>query len=97
MDTDTDEIDDQAWDLIMKCCPVNRNDQADLSQIKEMLTSIDTEEDCRPPATPLLLPEIQVLRSQRPEIDPGLAEHVLRKVQVSRIVAQLPIGFDTVS
>ncbi|KXN83978.1 Tyrosine-protein kinase CSK [Leucoagaricus sp. SymC.cos] len=47
-DAEMDEIDDRAWDMIMKC---------------SMLANMEIE-DQRPPATPLSLPEIQAMRSR---------------------------------
>ena len=79
-----DEVDDQAWEMIMQCCPSNSEDQANLLRVREMLDGLEKDEDCRPPAIPLPLPEIQVLRS-RPELNSERAETVLKKVQVSRM------------
>ncbi|KXN89682.1 Mitogen-activated protein kinase kinase kinase 5 [Leucoagaricus sp. SymC.cos] len=83
-DAEMDEIDNQAWNLIMKCCASDADDQPNCSQIQEMLADMEIEEDRRPSATLLPLPEIQVLRS-RPEVNPGCAETVLRKVQAETL------------
>ncbi|KXN81648.1 hypothetical protein AN958_04070 [Leucoagaricus sp. SymC.cos] len=77
-DAEIDEIDDLAWNLITKCCASNPDDQPNCSQIREILAGMEIEEDHRPSATPLPLPEIQALRS-RPEVDLRRAEIVLSK------------------
>ncbi|KXN84851.1 Serine/threonine-protein kinase HT1 [Leucoagaricus sp. SymC.cos] len=80
-DAEMDEIDDKAWEFIMKCCAHKPEDRPDWSQIQEMLANMEIEEDRRPPATPLPIPEIQALRS-RPEIDVDRAETVLNQAEV---------------
>ncbi|KAF5361836.1 hypothetical protein D9756_002616 [Leucocoprinus leucothites] len=46
-DNDVDEIDDEAWNLIMECCRVNRSERPDASEIQEKLINIQIE-DSRP-------------------------------------------------
>ncbi|KXN81514.1 Cytokinesis protein sepH [Leucoagaricus sp. SymC.cos] len=75
-DEEIDEIDDKAWELIMECCALNPDDRPDYSQIQAKLADMAIEEDCRPPASPLPIAEITVMRS-RPEVDPDRAEMVL--------------------
>ncbi|KXN85808.1 hypothetical protein AN958_10815 [Leucoagaricus sp. SymC.cos] len=79
-DAEMDEIDDQAWNLIVKCCAPDVDDQPNCSQIKEILAGMEIEEDRRPSATPLPIPEIQVLRA-RPDFDPRRAEIVLSNAE----------------
>ncbi|KXN84853.1 hypothetical protein AN958_12021 [Leucoagaricus sp. SymC.cos] len=81
-DAEMDEIDDEAWELITKCCAYNPKDEPDLSQIQEMLANMEIEEDHRPPAMPLPIPKVQVLRS-RPEVDLDRTEIALNQVQAS--------------
>ncbi|KXN89683.1 Tyrosine-protein kinase CSK [Leucoagaricus sp. SymC.cos] len=73
-DAEMDEINDRAWDMIMKCCAPDSDDQPNCSQIQAMLANMEIE-DQRPPATPLSLPEIQAMRS-RPEFNLYWAEIV---------------------
>ncbi|KXN81904.1 Tyrosine-protein kinase CSK [Leucoagaricus sp. SymC.cos] len=80
-DAEMDEMDDKAWELIVKCCAQEPEDRPDWSQIREMLANMEIEEDCRPPATPLPIPEVQVLRS-RPELDIDRAEIALNQAEV---------------
>ncbi|KXN85809.1 Tyrosine-protein kinase CSK [Leucoagaricus sp. SymC.cos] len=80
-DVEMDEIDDKAWELITKCCAQDPEDRPDWSQIQEMLANMEIEEDCRPPATPLPIPEVQALRS-RPEVDMDRAEIALSQAEV---------------
>ncbi|KXN92513.1 Serine/threonine-protein kinase HT1 [Leucoagaricus sp. SymC.cos] len=61
-DAEMDEIDDKAWELITKCCAHEPEDRPDWSQIREMLANMEIEEDHRPPAMPLPIPEVQALR-----------------------------------
>ncbi|KXN84857.1 Alpha-xylosidase [Leucoagaricus sp. SymC.cos] len=53
-----------------------------------MLANIEIEEDCRPIAMPLPIPEVQVLRS-RPEVDIDHAEIAPNQVQASRMILPL--------
>ncbi|KXN84856.1 Cytokinesis protein sepH [Leucoagaricus sp. SymC.cos] len=80
-DAEMDEIDDKAWELITKCCAQEPEDQPNWSQIQEMLANMEIEEDRRPTATPLPIPEVQVLRS-RPEVDIDRAEIALNQAEV---------------
>ncbi|KXN92522.1 Alpha-xylosidase [Leucoagaricus sp. SymC.cos] len=80
-DAEMDEIDDKAWELITKCCAQEPKDQPDWSQIQEMLVNMEIEEDHRPTAMPLPIPEVQVLRS-RPEVDIDHAEIALNQAEV---------------
>ncbi|KXN89686.1 Tyrosine-protein kinase CSK [Leucoagaricus sp. SymC.cos] len=73
-DAEMDEIDNGAWDMIMKCCAPDPDDRPNCSQIQAMLANMEIE-DQRPPATPLSLPEIQVLRA-RPEFNLYQAETI---------------------
>ncbi|KXN85811.1 Dual specificity protein kinase pyk3 [Leucoagaricus sp. SymC.cos] len=80
-DAEMDEIEDKAWELITKCCAQDPEDRPDWSQIQETLADMEIEEDCRPPATPLPIPEVQASRS-RPEVDIDRAEIALNQAEV---------------
>ncbi|KXN92514.1 Serine/threonine-protein kinase HT1 [Leucoagaricus sp. SymC.cos] len=80
-DAEMDEIDDKAWELITKCCAREPKDQPNWSQIQEMLANMEIEEDRRPPAMPLPIPEVQALRSC-PEVDLDHAEIALNQAEV---------------
>ncbi|KXN84543.1 hypothetical protein AN958_12354 [Leucoagaricus sp. SymC.cos] len=77
-DNNIDEIDDNAWDLILKCCAQNPDDQPGILQIQEMVTSLNIE-DNRPAAKPLA----ELLR------DPLLKLIKNRTKDVAEMVAEL--------
>ncbi|KXN87979.1 hypothetical protein AN958_07854 [Leucoagaricus sp. SymC.cos] len=70
-----DQIDDKGWELIMKCCSLIPEDQPDWSQIQQMITGTEIEDD-RPPTTNLPIPEIVAMTSC-PELDFRRAETIL--------------------
>ncbi|KXN82288.1 Ribosomal protein S6 kinase alpha-5 [Leucoagaricus sp. SymC.cos] len=84
-DNDIDEIDDNAWDLITKCCAQNPDDQASLSQIQEMVANLGIE-DNRPAAKPLVGPEVLAVELLR---DPLLKLIKNRTKDVAEMVAEL--------
>ncbi|KXN83999.1 Cytokinesis protein sepH [Leucoagaricus sp. SymC.cos] len=86
-DDEIDEIDDKAWDLILKCCAINPDDQPGLSQIQEMVADLGVE-DNRPAAKPLFGPDVLALRP-RPDIDFQHAESILNKIQVELLKSPL--------
>ncbi|KXN87507.1 hypothetical protein AN958_08744 [Leucoagaricus sp. SymC.cos] len=70
-----DEIDDKGRELTTKCCSLIPEDQRDWSQIQQLITGMEIEDD-RPPTTNLPIPEIVALTS-RPQVDFHRAETIL--------------------
>ncbi|KXN84000.1 Serine/threonine-protein kinase HT1 [Leucoagaricus sp. SymC.cos] len=86
-DDDIDQIDDQLWELITKCCARDPEDQPDCSEIQEMIVKLITE-DSRPAAKPLLAPEVLALRS-RPNVDFDCVEALLGNIQIELLRSPL--------
>ncbi|KAF5361872.1 hypothetical protein D9756_002598 [Leucocoprinus leucothites] len=86
-DDDMDELDDQAWDLITKCCKPERRDRLTSTALKEVIASWKIE-DNRPPAKHLPESHLLALRS-RPNMDFGLVEVLLGKIQVELLRSPL--------
>ncbi|KAF5361880.1 hypothetical protein D9756_002596 [Leucocoprinus leucothites] len=86
-DDDMDELDDQAWDLITKCCKLERRDRLTSTALKEVIASWKIE-DNRPPAKHLPESHLLALRS-RPNMDFGLVEVLLGKIQVELLRSPL--------
>jgi serine/threonine protein kinase len=82
-DDGADEINDQFWDLIMKCCKPDSEDRLTMSEIQELLASIETH-DNRPEAQSLPGPEINSLR-MRPGIDWDGTGRLLSQIQVRQL------------
>ncbi|KAJ3566372.1 hypothetical protein NP233_g7052 [Leucocoprinus birnbaumii] len=62
-DNDTDEIGDQAWDLIMQCCRRSPGDRPGFREIKKLITTWGIE-DSRPPAQTFQDSTFQEMRSR---------------------------------
>ncbi|KAF5354620.1 hypothetical protein D9756_005574 [Leucocoprinus leucothites] len=83
----TEEIDDQAWDLITKCCSLNRSNRPWASKVQELIASWEIEDD-RPKANQISGTDISLMRSLRPNTDFHRAELLrspLSKLVQSRI------------
>jgi hypothetical protein len=77
---DMDEINDQFWSLIMRCCMLNAEDRLTVSEVQKLLASIEVHDD-RLEAQNLLRPEIENLR-MRPGIDWDGVTQLLSQIQV---------------
>ncbi|KAF5361837.1 hypothetical protein D9756_002615 [Leucocoprinus leucothites] len=85
-DGDLDEIDDQAWDLITKCCSIERGGRPTATEAQELVASWEIE-DSRPPAKP---PAENVLTMRsRPNVNFSVVEALLGKIQVELLRSPL--------
>ncbi|KAJ3566251.1 hypothetical protein NP233_g7115 [Leucocoprinus birnbaumii] len=78
---DYDEIDDEVWNLITKCCAPKPEDRLTASQILELIVDMEVVDD-RPPAKAILGPELLRMR-ERPEIDISRVGEILDRVEAS--------------
>jgi hypothetical protein len=81
-DGDTDEIDDESWDLITQGCTLDPEKRLKLAEIQNWVRRLDLEDD-RPTAKPL--PGAEVLK----ERNPYTAVDILR---VGEILEQLKVS-----
>lgn len=78
---DWDTINDQAWDLITKCCAPEPDDRLKIPAIQELIADMKVWDD-RPPVQALPEAEISKLRSTS-EIDLNRVGELLDQVQVA--------------
>jgi hypothetical protein len=78
-----DEIDDESWDLITRCCAPEPDDRLTLPDIQKWLANIYIE-DNRPPAKPLRGGETLKLRQTYHGVDISRAGEVLAQIIVGR-------------
>jgi serine/threonine protein kinase len=75
-----DEINDEFWALIKKCCALAPEDRPTASEIKELLASMQIQDD-RPRAQSL--PGTDILNSRsHPEVEWDRVELLLSQIQV---------------
>ncbi|KAF5357827.1 hypothetical protein D9756_001387 [Leucocoprinus leucothites] len=86
-DSDVDEIDDQAWDLISKCCRLERSDRLTASAVKQLIQTWEVE-DNRPPVKGSPENSIFAMRS-RPNVDFHHMQSLLGKIQVELLRSPL--------
>jgi hypothetical protein len=82
-DDGANEIDDESWDLIIKCCVPDPDDRFTLLDIRKWLSNLGIQ-DNRPPAKPLPGAEIMKLRETYHGVDIGRAGEVLAQIMVGR-------------
>jgi hypothetical protein len=80
-DDGVDEIDDQSWDLITRCCTPEPDDRLSLPNIKKWLANLGIQ-DNRPPARPLPGNEILQSRKANYGVDIDRAGEVLAQIIV---------------
>jgi serine/threonine protein kinase len=81
MDGDMDEIDDQAWDLITKCCAHDPQNRPEAPEVHDLIANMKIGDD-RPEANCLFIPEVLALRS-RPNVDFDRVKALLDPIQAS--------------
>jgi hypothetical protein len=82
-DGDIDEINDQFWDLIMRCCVPDPEDRLTLLEIQKLLGDMGIQDD-RPEPISLSGAEALALRSP-PDISWDGVKRLLDKIQVCQI------------
>jgi hypothetical protein len=80
-DDDVDEIDDQAWSLITRCCAHAPQDRPEVPEIQKLIANMKIEDD-RPEARNLFVPEVLALRSP-PNVDFDPVKTLLDSIQAS--------------
>lgn len=78
---DMDEIDDQMWELITKCCVPGYWERPKAAEVLELIESMHIE-DPRPEQGNRFSSDISMMRSPRPNIDFHRIESTLRQIQV---------------
>jgi hypothetical protein len=78
---DTDEIDDESWELIGQCCVPEPKGRLKLVDIQSQLRTMDLE-DNRPAAKPLPGAEVLKYRYQYKAVDVRQAGEILDKLKV---------------
>jgi hypothetical protein len=79
-DNEIDEINDQFWDLIMRCCKPEPEDRLKLSEIQKFLGEMEIQDD-RPEATGLPGAETLTLKPY-PDINWDSVKRLLNQIQV---------------
>ncbi|KXN84534.1 Cytokinesis protein sepH [Leucoagaricus sp. SymC.cos] len=82
-DQDWDTIDDQAWNLILKCCTPEPENRPNIATVKELVIDLKIWDD-RPAAKTIPGAEILKLWSE-PKIDLARVEELLDQLQVSQL------------
>jgi serine/threonine protein kinase len=82
-DSSTDEIDDESWELIMRCCTLEPESRLKLADIQNLLKNLSLE-DNRPVAKPL--PGAEILKERYPydAVDILRVGEILEKLKVSQ-------------
>jgi hypothetical protein len=90
-DDNVDEINDQFWDLIMRCCVPEPGDRLTLLEVQKLLGDMEIQ-DNRPKATGLPGDEALALRSP-PDINWDGVKRLLNQIQVCQLVmAEQPLN-----
>ncbi|KAF5354692.1 hypothetical protein D9756_005497 [Leucocoprinus leucothites] len=76
----TEEIDDQAWNLITECCSLSSFSRPWAYQIQELIADWEIEDD-RPRAKQTFDNDISLMRSPRPNTDFHRVEKLLNQIQ----------------